>query len=198
MRVLTWMLQGTWQFMSVALLTHKKFIEICDELEAFFYVIVYYATRYLKSNYSDADVAKFIEAFFDTYNFVDGAWRCGTLKSNATETQFLGLERRKPIVFHSPGLNEVLDTLLSWFHSQYVVNTYEFEMAHLDQPTPPSTTSMPARPTSKLAPQSSRNIPKHGPNVNRTKGLPRPTVMRRKLPQVPTKAPILPSAAAKP
>ena len=45
--------QGTWQFMSATLLNHHdKAAEICDDLEAFFHVILYHAVRYLKSNLS--------------------------------------------------------------------------------------------------------------------------------------------------
>ncbi|EJF59457.1 hypothetical protein DICSQDRAFT_108854, partial [Dichomitus squalens LYAD-421 SS1] len=39
--------QGTYQFMSVSLLTRiTKPVEICDELESFFHVLVYYAVHY--------------------------------------------------------------------------------------------------------------------------------------------------------
>ena len=111
--------------MSVALLMRKGLVEICDELEAFFYVTLYYAARYLRSNYSDEDISRFIIEFFDTYTFANGAWCCGTLKSDATSSMFLGLAKNKPIVFASRGINQVLGTFLAWLHSQYVVNTYD-------------------------------------------------------------------------
>ncbi|EIW52954.1 uncharacterized protein TRAVEDRAFT_88303, partial [Trametes versicolor FP-101664 SS1] len=57
---------GTWQFMSAAALSdHSKIIGTPDELESFFYVLLYNSVRYLKSNCIDA--GSFIEQFFDTY-----------------------------------------------------------------------------------------------------------------------------------
>ncbi|TFK79782.1 hypothetical protein K466DRAFT_470959, partial [Polyporus arcularius HHB13444] len=42
---------GTWQYMSVALLNRpQKAVEIPDDLESLFYVLLYHAVRYLKSN----------------------------------------------------------------------------------------------------------------------------------------------------
>ena len=52
--------------MSVALLSHSKPVEICDELEAFLYVLIYYAARYLKSDCDGATIAIFLDEFFDT------------------------------------------------------------------------------------------------------------------------------------
>ncbi|KAI0631748.1 hypothetical protein C8Q77DRAFT_1272662, partial [Trametes polyzona] len=55
---------GTWQFMSVAVLCDMcKVVETSDELESFFYVLLYYSIRYLRSNC--ADVGAFIEHLFD-------------------------------------------------------------------------------------------------------------------------------------
>ncbi|TBU26657.1 hypothetical protein BD311DRAFT_601956, partial [Dichomitus squalens] len=56
---------GTWQFLSVAMLSRSKEVEICDELESFFYVILYYAVRYLRSNIDDGIIGEWIYTFFD-------------------------------------------------------------------------------------------------------------------------------------
>ncbi|EJF59451.1 hypothetical protein DICSQDRAFT_24536, partial [Dichomitus squalens LYAD-421 SS1] len=56
---------GTWQFLSVAILSRLKEVEICDELESFFYVILYYAVRYLRSNIGDGVIGTWIHTFFD-------------------------------------------------------------------------------------------------------------------------------------
>ena len=47
--------------MSVALLSRSKPVEICDELEAFLYVLIYYATRYLDSCYDGPTVALYLD-----------------------------------------------------------------------------------------------------------------------------------------
>ncbi|EIW52973.1 uncharacterized protein TRAVEDRAFT_135109, partial [Trametes versicolor FP-101664 SS1] len=72
---------GTWQFMSVAVLSkNTKVVETSDELESFFHVLLYYAIRYTRSNCKD--VGAFIEAFFDSYTVDDGKYECGTKKLN--------------------------------------------------------------------------------------------------------------------
>ncbi|EJF59448.1 hypothetical protein DICSQDRAFT_172045 [Dichomitus squalens LYAD-421 SS1] len=58
---------GTSQFLSIALLSRPKVVEICDELESFFYVIIYYAVRYLRSNLEGFALRHWINAFFNTY-----------------------------------------------------------------------------------------------------------------------------------
>ena len=72
-------LQGTWQFMSVALLLKDtKVVEIPDELESFFHVLVYYSVRFVDSNIDYAD--NFICDYFDArLQYLDGE-RCGSLK----------------------------------------------------------------------------------------------------------------------
>ncbi|TBU58917.1 hypothetical protein BD310DRAFT_1012262 [Dichomitus squalens] len=57
---------GTSQFLSIALLSRPKVVEICDELESFFYVIIYYAVRYLRSNLDGFALRHWINAFFNS------------------------------------------------------------------------------------------------------------------------------------
>ena len=68
--------------MSVALLQDRtKVVEISDELEAFFWVLIYYAVRYLPSNIED--VGNWLEDHFDTFSFAKGKYVCGSKKKNA-------------------------------------------------------------------------------------------------------------------
>ncbi|TFK81213.1 hypothetical protein K466DRAFT_444058, partial [Polyporus arcularius HHB13444] len=70
---------GTWQYMSVALLNRPtKAVEIPDDLESLFYVLLYHAVRYLKSNC--ASVPTWLEEFFDVFSYRDGAYECGARK----------------------------------------------------------------------------------------------------------------------
>ncbi|KAI1785220.1 hypothetical protein LXA43DRAFT_150866 [Ganoderma leucocontextum] len=75
---------GTWQFMSVhVLLKTTKLIEIPDDLESFFHVLIYYAVRFLPHNLADDLVGRFLYNYFDDYT--DGApgFTCGPAKYNA-------------------------------------------------------------------------------------------------------------------
>nr|VWO97853.1 HsvB [Ganoderma boninense] len=57
---------GTYQFMSVNLLSHpSKAVKISDELESFFHVLVYYSIRYLRSNC--AHPMSYIDNYFNNY-----------------------------------------------------------------------------------------------------------------------------------
>lgn len=68
--------------MSVALLQKRtKVVEISDELEAFFWVLIYYAVRYLVSNVDD--VGNWLEDHFDTFSFAKGKYVCGSKKKIA-------------------------------------------------------------------------------------------------------------------
>ncbi|KAI0739873.1 hypothetical protein C8Q80DRAFT_1200724 [Daedaleopsis nitida] len=123
---------ATWQFISVAILNHPrtKTIEVCDELEAFFYVLLYYAIRYLRSNYHDVTIANFLDEFFDCYNIMDGKYTCGSAKLMAIQSGqlFAG----KELKFTGP-MDELVKTLLRWFSANYHVKAYE---SSTDSPAP--------------------------------------------------------------
>ncbi|KAI0631767.1 hypothetical protein C8Q77DRAFT_1211054 [Trametes polyzona] len=118
---------GTWQYMSVAiLLDHSKVVEISDELESFFHVLLYYALRYLRSNC--LQVGKFIETFFDA-DFTDpnGKHCCGPAKMGImTGTQPLTISpiSKEPIKFDSEPLNDMFSALLDAFRAHYAVQAY--------------------------------------------------------------------------
>ncbi|KAI0739889.1 hypothetical protein C8Q80DRAFT_1274918 [Daedaleopsis nitida] len=138
---------GTWQFMSVAVLSNlKDGVEICDELEAFLYVLIYYAIRYLKSNHGGVSIALFLDNFFDTYNFddFDDCYICGDAKEAA-----ISKGKLRDVMFSSP-MDTVIKELLGWLQCLYRVTAYE--RAQKKNPPPP--------PTSSAAPQAAPMLPR--------------------------------------
>ncbi|OBZ73895.1 hypothetical protein A0H81_06304 [Grifola frondosa] len=123
---------GTWQFMSSAVLDDKSrrpMIE--DELESFFYVILYYGVRYLKHN--SKDVASFMAYFFDSYSFANGEYSCGFPKRAAVHCGELQWPDGRDVLFASEGshahpLNDLIETMLPWFQGRYHVMVREKEL----------------------------------------------------------------------
>ncbi|KAI0667547.1 hypothetical protein C8Q78DRAFT_1105481, partial [Trametes maxima] len=118
---------GTWQYMSVAVLSkHSRIVQISDELESFFHVTLYYAVRYLRSNCKD--VGTFIEAFFDSYNVTeDNKYECGTKKLQIMKgvTKLTMGHSEGAIQFDSAPLNDFFASTLVWFNAHYAVHDYE-------------------------------------------------------------------------
>ncbi len=111
--------------MSVALLNRpQKDAEIPDDLESLFYVLLYHAVRYLKSNCPN--VPDWLEDFFNVFSYFDGAYGCGHWKQNAIQTEQLVLKRatRTPLIFNSP-MDELLGSLLDSFQAYYFVKAYD-------------------------------------------------------------------------
>ncbi|KAI0641665.1 hypothetical protein C8Q79DRAFT_285489 [Trametes meyenii] len=126
---------GTWQFLSAAMLSrYPGAVEIADELEAFFYVILYHGVRYLKSNCEEH--AFFLEGFFDAYTWgKDGVYTCGAAKANAVKKfGVIEVQTDVPLTFDSP-LDCVLDSLLPSFKARYAVLKYDEEIKK-PKPTP--------------------------------------------------------------
>ncbi|KAI0328909.1 hypothetical protein GY45DRAFT_1354868 [Cubamyces sp. BRFM 1775] len=114
---------GTWQYMSVALIDNpKKAVEIPDELEAFFHVLLYYAVRYLDSTCTD--VAAYIEHYFEAYRIVNGHYQSGTAKSNTVTTGRLQVSADVELLFNSE-LDYILRTILQWLQAHYAVRKFE-------------------------------------------------------------------------
>ena len=115
--------QGTWQFLSVGMLTdNPKTVEIPDELESYLHVLLYFSVRYLQSDCKDP--AEFIESYFDSYTFQDGLYTCGARKMHVIQTAGR-LEVRKdvPLTFNSP-MDHIFGTLLPVFKAHYKVQDY--------------------------------------------------------------------------
>ena len=119
---LTPLTQGTWQFLSVALLSRLKEVEICDELESFFYVILYYAVRYLYSNIDEELVGEWIHNFFDTCGFAGetSGYVRGQVKLNAIKTGELIVSEDETLKFNSP-MDGLIADLLDMFKAHHAV-----------------------------------------------------------------------------
>ncbi|KAM5541530.1 hypothetical protein V8D89_004720 [Ganoderma adspersum] len=151
---------GTWQFLSVALLSGPKEVELCDELEAFFYVLLYYAVRYLRSNLDATAVGTWISSFFDTYgvrgnNYVCGnekmaAIKSGTLVVAATDSTF--------VEFDSP-MDHLLTNFLQWFRGNHIVKQYEDQREKLKlQPAPETLLAQLPESESESSPEAMREL----------------------------------------
>lgn len=136
--------------MSVALLNEWKQVEISDELEAFFHVIVYCAVRYLWSNLSNSKVAVFINEYFDIFRVYDGRLCCGWRKEKSLLYNSLKAEVDTSITFRSP-MDGVLQVLLSWFHGKFTVQRHELILKNLRESRPPTPASS-ARPAVQFRP----------------------------------------------
>ena len=112
--------------MSIAMLSRRaKTVEVVDDMESFFYVILYYAARYLASNITN--VPTFIENFFDSYGWDGSAYSVGETKSTAIKEArgvVVDADKRKLVCFSSP-LDQVLRELRDGFHSLYMVREYD-------------------------------------------------------------------------
>ncbi|KAI0696504.1 hypothetical protein C8T65DRAFT_583446 [Cerioporus squamosus] len=131
---------GTWQYMSVALLSHLKAnVEVCDELESFFYVVLHHAVRYLQSNFDDMTVANYIDEFFDQYGYANNQYTCGEKKFSAITNGKLAYTNIK-LVFAAAGISKLLEELLSWFQANHIVMEYD----RASQETPLGSTTTPS------------------------------------------------------
>ncbi|KAI1791524.1 hypothetical protein LXA43DRAFT_1094421 [Ganoderma leucocontextum] len=130
----------TWQFASVLYIHDRtRALEIADELEAFFYVLLYGAVRFLHSTCTPSRVQHFLDGFFD-HDYVDGiGWAVSTWKRYALEHARVFMPPHGEELCFLPGppnpnacngkavrvdsdtpLNSLLEELLSWFHARFV------------------------------------------------------------------------------
>ncbi|TFK80914.1 hypothetical protein K466DRAFT_604945, partial [Polyporus arcularius HHB13444] len=146
---------GTWQYMSVALLSRDKNVEISDELEAFFYVLLYHAIRYLWSNLSDDTVATYLDEFFNRYSGVNETYCCSVSKLGAMQTGKLTVAGDLELNFYKP-MDDLVVTLLRWFQAKYTVSRHsrqledeerQQELAQAQIPPPPPPLDNAASPT---------------------------------------------------
>ncbi|EJF59481.1 hypothetical protein DICSQDRAFT_172076 [Dichomitus squalens LYAD-421 SS1] len=121
--------------MSVNLLNHDaKPIEISDELESFFHVLVYYAVRHLRSNCPH--IPSWIDNYFHRYAGPEHMLTCRQ-KSYAVEVAGT-LEIRSPmgpLVFRSP-MDGILAPILECLRAHYKVMAHETSKAALPPPRP--------------------------------------------------------------
>ncbi|KAI0947702.1 hypothetical protein AcW1_009399 [Taiwanofungus camphoratus] len=117
---------GTWQFTSAMLLNHSnKAVEIQDELESFFHVLLYNGVRHLRHNCED--VGAFLYEFFDAARLCGGNYICGKDKMSAMEQGLVTWGNRIKLRFEHDDasknhpLNAIIDRLLKWFKAHYHV-----------------------------------------------------------------------------
>ncbi|EJF59450.1 hypothetical protein DICSQDRAFT_181956 [Dichomitus squalens LYAD-421 SS1] len=109
---------GTFQFQSVALLTRrKKEVEIYDELESFFWVILFYGVRYLRTNIPRTMIDAWIEDFFDPHEDGDEKLGCSPRKLYAIKTQWLTAIGPHALKFDSRMDNVIAD--LEWMFNDH-------------------------------------------------------------------------------
>ncbi|RPD57566.1 hypothetical protein L226DRAFT_481758 [Lentinus tigrinus ALCF2SS1-7] len=151
---------GTWQYMSVALLSGDKDVEVCDELESFLYVLLYYATRYLVSPLPGITIANYLDEFFDKYGLGVGRYVCGDKKKNTIATGRLEVAHTVVLRFNS-NMDDVLADLLSWFKAHYVVTLHEANEAALRSAEPtPRTSTGDLKSDAALTTAGSRTVPR--------------------------------------
>ena len=132
----------TWQFASVPYIHDcTRPLEVADELESFFYVLVYGAVRFLHSTCPASRVQLFFDGFFD-HDYVDDVgwavsmWKRYALEHarifvppDADELRFIAgpstTESNTPI-------NGLVEELLSWFHARFV-ERFGHDGARLDE-----------------------------------------------------------------
>ena len=76
---------------ALTLLDPSKLIEIADDLESFFHVLIYYAIRYLPHNLPDKAVGRFLYNYFDDYADGVSGFTCGPAKYYAMKTGVIDL-----------------------------------------------------------------------------------------------------------
>lgn len=122
------LLQGTWQFMSAALLlNHYKMSKLEDDLESFFHVLLYIALRYLCHNFLPQDVAEFMNQYFDAMGHREHGMVGGHTKYTSFHSGQLVFNAKCFIVGPGPDypLNDIINELLRWFRAFYAANTSE-------------------------------------------------------------------------
>lgn len=117
-------------------MSRPKEVEICDELEAFFYIILYYGVRYLHSNV--VTVGNWISSFFDTYGVRGDMYICGNEKLSAIKTGTLCVaatdtDDNTSVQFDSP-MDGVIAELLRWFKAHFVWTQYQRQKERLKKP----------------------------------------------------------------
>ncbi len=155
--------------MSVALLSGDKNVEISDELEAFFYVLLYHAIRYLWSNLSDEAVATYLDEFFDQYSYDGESYRCGARKLDAIQTGKLMFSGNFELKFHNP-LNHLIAMLLSWFQANHTVSRHSQQLEDEERQQKLAQAQMPPPPP-PLDNAATRRVPDDfGPNIQLAEG----------------------------
>ncbi|KAI0628960.1 hypothetical protein C8Q77DRAFT_1143806 [Trametes polyzona] len=159
---------GTWQFASAAALSDlSKEIDVADEMESFFHLLLYLSIRYLPHNIYD--VGRFMEQYFDGHSLnANFEYHGGFTKYNMMfvgaicypDTHLRFLARRPPPmpklpapsaapasskkgkVTKDPGnshrINKIFGTMLTWLSARYRLNKERLASSQGSQPEPTS------------------------------------------------------------
>ena len=145
--------QGTYQFMSVNLLSNlANPVKIADELESFFHVLVYYAVRYLHSNCDEVD--SFIQGYFHNYAGPQRLYGCGQKSVLMEVTGKLQTEiPYGPLLFDSPMDNLIMFTL-ECFRSRYKIleHASRLDVQPVPSTPPPPVVATPSPPAPTVPP----------------------------------------------
>ncbi|PIL32454.1 hypothetical protein GSI_05156 [Ganoderma sinense ZZ0214-1] len=158
---------GTWQYLSVALLSRgSPRVELPDELESFFHVLLYYALRYVRSaNASGLTIANFLESYFDVYGLDrDGRYICGVEKCLTIEMGRIQVVCGTILRFDNP-LDRLFANLLSWFRARYIVLAHEQQNSELVDQQPSASTGSDVDPR----PPSDAVLDEYGPREDNLK-----------------------------
>ncbi|KAI0645291.1 hypothetical protein C8Q79DRAFT_763039 [Trametes meyenii] len=123
---------GTWQFISAqALRDPEKAIEIQDELESIFHVLLYMAIRFLPSTCDDDSVGYLLFSYFDGVKNTNTGYGCGEMKlKSMLYGELTFLQNRclyhlrffcRPGSSDSHPIDDIIAILLSWFKSHYTL-----------------------------------------------------------------------------
>ncbi|KAI0631831.1 hypothetical protein C8Q77DRAFT_1211097 [Trametes polyzona] len=118
---------GTWQFMSVAYVRSQCTIpvKVADELESFFYVLLFYAVRFIPHTISN--VPGLVTQFFDTFQIDGKGGRlCSETKYQAVRDVPLRVQDEELIFLKTTGhptnpLNQLIEKLRKLFDARYEV-----------------------------------------------------------------------------
>ncbi|KAH9925639.1 uncharacterized protein BXZ73DRAFT_103174 [Epithele typhae] len=142
---------GTAQFMSVAMLEgNGKVSELSDDLESFFYVILYYLVRFVESDLGTAEnVFLWLEHFFDCYAVEGGMHTCGAAKKNAS-FRAGRLSRRNSFGFGTP-LDMLIDDLHTSLRDFYYVKRWNEQQRKANEPVSGPMVAEPVVPSSRAS-----------------------------------------------
>ncbi|OSD00220.1 hypothetical protein PYCCODRAFT_709014 [Trametes coccinea BRFM310] len=143
---------GTWQFLSANVLANpSKGVELQDEMESFFHVLLYYAIRYLPTDCPD--ITPLMYDYFDGYTRLGEEYSASASKSRVmvegelvfASQYYLQFLTRLPVEGQPAPpphpINRRFVKLLKLFKAQYALYTLEAKAGHTDIDPPAGTSS---------------------------------------------------------
>ena len=130
--------QGTWQFLSAALLQFSRIpIGIADEVESLFYIVVYNGVRYFRSSVKDPGA--FLMSFFDSFSLENSQYKCGVTKMSAMANGTIKVGTQ-PLMFFRDSMelrredphpfDVVLEKMMPIFKARYDLLQHKRDLVH--------------------------------------------------------------------